>query len=518
MIIKWKPQRVLLITIISVSLKLSAQGVHTPQQVLDKMVSVMNRPEKPKPILVISETKENAIYLAGNRITLDKSILKICNSFEDKADDALSFLIGHELAHYYKSGSKIHYFMENNLEGQRKEDQELSADLAAQFFCYQAGYRPLEIIDQLIHQIYQDYGFKSDLEMKRIEYLQQARENVEKIIAPFNLNLYLILTGKTDYLEYSAEIYEYINNIYSSRETNNNLGAIYLKLAMYNLGKEMRFIYPVGIETESGIITKGAEFPSKSKVKIYLDKALEKFNIALRLDPDYVLANMNKATTLILQKRNILAFEQIKVAQKLAEKYRIKQLIKSTQLIEALAVYDSGNQIRGRQLIQKITDDELSRKNLAIMNGEEPLDNQGDEIFSDTRERIDGIHLEKYSYDFDEHTLVDEEYEIDTGEGYYLFLIREENQKLKKSEILILITPSSIIFVQVTNKDYTGVTARGIKLGDSLSKVQEVYGDYSQIFNLPTGIMIGYENAHIMFELNAQKKVVKWLNYYESKW
>lgn len=277
---------------------------------------------KTAPELVVTKQKQDrpAFYKFDKKpiVTIDTYLFTICRSFGKDSLNALSVVIGHELAHYYNEHSfctDFAFAIRNKNEVFSKKvkliDQnqkiiyETQADDKGLFYAAIAGYDPFEIQPRLLDAIYTQYQLKDTdgypTKVQRKEIAKNALLKAKRLYETFTLGLKYIQEKNYDK---AIESFNTVNNDFPSRENYNNLGvaktrkALDLKEpnAIENASPE-RFLYPIEIENKSRLnkeITRSLDDSSEEMEQLLKD-AQKDFQEAIRLDPNFTKGYINLA-------------------------------------------------------------------------------------------------------------------------------------------------------------------------------------------------------------------------------
>lgn len=277
---------------------------------------------KTAPELVVTKQKQDrpAFYKFDKKpiVTIDTYLFTICRSFGKDSLNALSVVIGHELAHYYNEHSfctDFAFAIRNKnevfskkvklIDKNQKIIYETQADDKGLFYAAIAGYEPFEVQPKLLDAIYTQYQLKDTdgypTKVQRKEIAKNALLKAKRLFETFTLGLKYIQEKNYDK---AIEAFNTVNNDFPSRENYNNLGvaktrkALDLKepIAIEKASPE-RFLYPIEIENKSRLnkeITRSLDDNSEVIEKL-LKEAQKDFQEAIRLDPNFTKGYINLA-------------------------------------------------------------------------------------------------------------------------------------------------------------------------------------------------------------------------------
>jgi tetratricopeptide (TPR) repeat protein len=300
------------------------QNKDEPQirKVFDQLVLAYGS-SKTAPELVVTKQKHDrpAFYKFDKKpiVTIDTYLFTICRSYGKDSLNALSVIIGHELAHYYNEHSfctDFAFAIRNKnevfskkvklIDKNQKIIYETQADDKGLFYAAIAGYEPFEVQPKLLDAIYTQYQLKDadgyPTKVQRKEIAKNALLKAKKLYETFALGLKYIQEKNYDK---AIEAFNIVNNDFPSRENYNNLGVAKTRKALdlkapSTIEKENpdRFLYPLEIENKSRLsieITRGGLDDSSEEIEYLLKVAQKDFQEAIRLDPSYTKGYINLA-------------------------------------------------------------------------------------------------------------------------------------------------------------------------------------------------------------------------------
>lgn len=315
----------------------AAANLNVAQTILDKLYLAAGQFAVAKPRLEMAkENGKGAAYVySKNLIILDEKTYEICQSMGRDSNQALAFILAHELSHAFQAASKKGKTPTNflaydqNFEADTRSEK--TADINGVFTAYLAGYRVTHVVPKLLPVLYDTYGLTGRT-VKGYPSLDERRRSVKEVleisddlINLYETSSYLLAAG---YYELAATNYEYILQYYQGREIFNNLGVLYLYQAMdIYLPQTDRYVYPIELDASTQLkkIGRGEEEPSFSQKIIrlqLLNKATNHFMTAIALDRNFVTAKLNYVCALSLQQKpnDALAYFQKKKLRKAAAK------------------------------------------------------------------------------------------------------------------------------------------------------------------------------------------------------
>lgn len=282
---------------------------------------------KTAPELLVTKQKQDrpAFYKFDKKpiVTIDTYLFTICKSFGKDSLNALSVVIGHELAHYYNEHSfctDFAFAIRNKnevfskkvklIDKNQKIIYETQADDKGLFFAAIAGYEPFEVQPKLLDTIYTQYQLKDTdgypTKVQRKEIAKNALLKAKRLFETFRLGLKYMQEKKYDK---AIEAFNTVNNDFPSRENYNNLGVAKTQKSLdlkepnaIEKASPERFLYPIEIENKSRLnkeITRSLD-DSSEEIEQLLKEAQNDFQEAIRLDPNFTKGYINLACVLDL--------------------------------------------------------------------------------------------------------------------------------------------------------------------------------------------------------------------------
>lgn len=256
----------------------------------------------------ISEFGKPAEYdFKQRKIIIDPRAYKLCLEVSNQKDDALAFLIAHELVHAYQHRSFSYvspgFFVKSTSlknwaasQKARRKQMESKADIWGAVLCYLAGYKVENNIPLFIEELYDAFDLNEedplyDSKKERLAIANRAKKEVHKAIQVYDMAVYLSVLQAHDK---DTVLYQYLIDDFKSAEFYNNLGLAYTKMALSSLKEPYKsYPYPFVLDTE----TRLEKVPSKGRLTPHklLLKGISSYNEAIRLNPDYLANRINRA-------------------------------------------------------------------------------------------------------------------------------------------------------------------------------------------------------------------------------
>jgi tetratricopeptide (TPR) repeat protein len=508
--------------------------------VYNKVYSAMGLAEEKPKFLFDTKQAARIAYMMKNKdgfpmIGFEEKAFDVCATMGARRDDAIAYLIGHEVSHHHL---KHHWgnefstsFSIANLGKEIKDIDrdgvkrfETQADERGGIYCYLAGYNVSGISEKLLIDLYKAYELKDSPKYpslsERILIAKTQDSIVSSYIKVFEAGNYAMLLKE---YEVTIDCYEFIiGKGFHSREIYNNLGVAYFLKGIDEAGDDVPFIYPVEIDLESRI-NRGGDTKGMGDAAIELfKKAIEKFEQATRFDKTYSSGYLNLACVQIILK----IYDEAEISLKYASKYAKAEGRKNTEdnikLVLALLNHQNpeGDKTVTESLLNELTakGNNLAIYNKSIMNGGDiakiksngqPIGWENDDLASAATtqsaraqvERIEGIR------DFENLEATKEEI-LYTRTNSLLCGLRDSSTVMMISAK----TGEGIIF-HSTKANYTGKMVKGTKVGSTERQLIEAYGLPQVIMASRQGFIYLFPNNRMMVFLNKDKIIDKWVIY-----
>lgn len=273
--------------------------------------------------------KEKTVYIGEALIQL------LSERFPGQSEEAIAYVLGHELAHYYRRHENFQRILRFATPRGGPNDPRLmqvterEADEQGILLAHLAGFNAYQVAEQALQTIYTHppFGLTDDFLSEqgyptlseRIQIIQGVLQRMKARLPVLDVaNTLALMSGyDTALLRIAEACYIYVLKDFSSADVYNNAGVVALRQAMSLGDSTSWFAYPVEEETNSRLFliasqsvrsaaddtpeatSKSALRPSNAILaKEALLRAQKYFEKALQLSPDYVTAAVNLATTL----------------------------------------------------------------------------------------------------------------------------------------------------------------------------------------------------------------------------
>ena len=274
-------------------------------------------------------------------ISLEKKAYDVAKQY---GDEAIAFLLAHELVHYYERHGWRRQFTDevSDMETSRilklADDgfsNEVQADVLGGFLAYSAGFGLFEKGDSLITALYRSYKFPNILagypsRADRIELARRNKVQIEKLTSLFEAATYFTITGK--YKDAYA-YYGHLLSRYQSAEIYNNAGLTCLLAGVARLDSSylpLQFPFFLDLDFSQGSRNAGVV----AEVSLSLSEAIRHFESAILMNPSHLLPYLNKTSACIIQ--HAITKDPVDKARMLAT----AKFMLETEIPKVISTYD----------------------------------------------------------------------------------------------------------------------------------------------------------------------------------
>ena len=208
----------------------------------------------------------SAGLLTEGYIAIEERTVEVLADLGKDRDNALAFLLSHELAHVYLRHGWVGEFgnsfartdmgrkMMKAATYEEVVKRETEADHFGGFYGYLAGYDTLGVAPRALERIYAAYGLADQLpnypsKAERIAIAQRQVESLKKLVPVYEAANRLLILGR---YEEAGRLFIHLAQIFPSREMFNNAGVAFALEAVRLLPpKAIPFVYPFELNAET---------------------------------------------------------------------------------------------------------------------------------------------------------------------------------------------------------------------------------------------------------------------------
>jgi len=485
-----------------------------------------------------------------HRVLIEERFMDLAQRLPDSAGPhALALILGHELAHFYRShpwalefgnafadrqrqsgdgGAAPASGLAMNREERRRLESE--ADYFGGFYSFLAGYHPLRVASPVFDAVYREYQFDKSLPAyERLEdrkaAAQEAQARLRQLEPLFETGMFLSLVK--DHLN-AARVFDRIAADFPGPEIVNNAGASLANESLrWFTETEQPFVYPVTFDPDTRLADDGGrgeaagEEERRERRTQLLEQAQARFERALALLPGYVTGIVNLACVLDLLGRHEAALqkslEALEITGRTAEG-------REAYVIAGIAAARLGRTEEAQKALTSARQfgSPFAERNLSVMAGrlesEAPTDQTGQRPLRP--ERIGGINIAEIRLadlltDPDASVLVRWEADADMPELQIVKTMRGTAQALvvlrgpaaKRSAAIVLSDPKTT--------GSKGTLTRGLPVAG----VEAQFGSPSSVVLTRQGRYYLYEGRYhnsligLIVRLDADQLVRNWSSY-----
>jgi tetratricopeptide (TPR) repeat protein len=299
------------------------------------------------PKLKIEFTHEFVAQFVGgkNEIQIEEAAYEVCRSMGKDSLDALAFILGHELTHYYKHhnwlGEQGSGFASKALTNELEKVKvaldttvfyETQADKFGYYFAKKAGFS-IKNGSEVLSKLYAAYILPDSLSPRyptlndRLKIANETAEEASELSEIFNVANLLFLLDQSNAAVAASLLFEQIlQSEMGTREVYNNMGLCYLKMGLNKSDEDVKklivpllHVDPLTLldEQERSLVLDSTIAMEAFKI------ALKHFEDAYRFDKQYIPAQVNRAITLVLLKSRKDAQRQIEDIEELLREDKV---------------------------------------------------------------------------------------------------------------------------------------------------------------------------------------------------
>lgn len=509
------------------------------KRIFDRLVEARGDRSMRAPELIWTvEASNGAFYQPGtNQITFEEKAYDVCTGFGDRTDNALAYILAHELIHYYKQhgweaafartfeGEEMTAAVVETLRDMKR--QETESDLLGGFLAYTAGYNTVGIAPELLPALYRKYNWPKDNPKyptldERILLAKTTEKELTTLIRMFETANCLVAVER---FEDATQYYDHILSFYKSRELVNNLGVTACMAAMklFETGS-LKYLYPLELDAESRVRlgTKGIDDEvdvKKVRRDSLLNLAISHFQDAIFLDRDYHTARLNLASAHALlalsnagrgedeefnyDYASLYARQVVRRADKTAD----AKLKADAQCLMGI-IADLNGEGDAEALFEAAKKKSvLAEYNLAVMKNIKPALQVSRKPKGLIAEQIEDFDMDRFILRPAPDTMVNLSGEQRRQWGF-------KQKGLEQSRIFLdFISRNQYAFFQFTDIGYKGQTQLGLKIGASRQDILDKYLSPDRELQLPNGHLMIYGADQIIFWMDQDKKLSRWCVY-----
>jgi tetratricopeptide (TPR) repeat protein len=459
---------------------------------------------------------------AKESIGIVDSTVNLCLKFGSDSLDALAVVLGHELAHFYRSDTIAadfpHAFasapMYDALKSRASREErvaiETDADLFGGFYGCLAGYNTLGVNARVLDGVYKTFHLSENLTgylnlEERQAIARGTRDSLSKLIPIVDAGTCLFALG--NYTE-SARCFDLVMRKFPSRDMFNNAGvARALEAIKISQPHAMPLPYPFEFDVDMRPRSQGSRHSRGLPTEADRQKALFRLNLLLaakedfrqaqRRDPGYAIALVNLACTYDLLGDSDSAIVVATDAIALAKKMNDPVSLNNAYQARGIACWGR------RDTLKANADFKLVRHYQARSGGVEKQ--------FEYPEAINGERAKNFVRD--PNCLA-----VSVPEGMGGDVpIRIYSQDLISSRAIVVEWSGKEVLAIETLPQCEFESNEGIKIGARRKEVEDTYGTPKSVSTTSKGECLVYETAGICFWIGTNDQVQGWMIYDRKK-
>jgi tetratricopeptide (TPR) repeat protein len=503
-------------------LSIKAENVPYQLSVIQKIVSNLyetnhNFTHKKPTIEFKNTTLQVASFVPDkNVIVVEAQAYQICQSMGKDSLNALAFLLGHELTHFYQHAHTKVGFISNFLSYDKtpKADTRLEkeADVQGAFNAYLAGYDIGDNIGLVLDKIYTGYQLKGKILTgypafeERQKVATQVQDKVNDLIKVYESASYLAALGQYDF---ARKCYEHILEVYQNRELYNNLGILSaLSANEIAVKDEDNLIFPYTLDWTTRLSRKksrGTELPTDySTVQqrtAFLKQAQSHFDKATRMDKDYLVAPLNKLCILAQLGKTE---EALQAYNKLKKRLKNPEQRANMKLVYALILSKKLEKLEeSKTILEELSQNSfknvatMAQYNKEILDGKTAILTSENCDFTVENTQFDSVQL---------HKLSPKGYCINVSGAARLIFQKQANSTVIQAKI-----NGKYYFAFQRIKGFLPENAQKILASDSVTTEG---GGNDKIVTTTNGFISLCEEQQVAFRYDNAHKMVEWVRFY----
>lgn len=455
------------------------------------------------------------------RIVVERKALETCATFGARTNDAVAFLLGHELAHFSMGHGWGADFQRISDHSQAKADMamafannkayhlfETQADQRGAFFAYIAGYVPELVADTLLQKLYGTYGWSAKMSgypdrTDREALLRNGLLRYQEMTMALRLADQRLILGQHDD---AAELYELLlSEGFRNPMLFTNTGACYLlqAIALEPAGM-IDYTYPVELDLREKWRGAGDGTSQEELLK----KAEDLFLQTLLMDRTSDAAMTDLACIAFLRDDPGSAAYWIAQHGKLPAKNERTHLV-----LEAILQARNGDLPKAKTTLQDpvLKNSWIAQRNLQAIDGKAPGPIPATAIGNASIEKLDGKSLSELATGFADAPHLDYR-----GSTILSYRMAADHWKLA-ADRTDAAQKTHWLYLCGTHPGYAGESAKGIGMTDPIEKMMKAYGPPDRTLQTMDGEIDLYIQHGILFHLDRDQRISGWTLFAEKQ-
>lgn len=488
-----------------------AQSDEVVYEVYRELVEALGEKSRELPELIILDRQKNvaAFRRADNRLIIERKAIEVCRSFGAQFPNAIAFLLGHELTHFYQNhvwgeAGFSTAFLASGENYQSHLEEEKEADLYGAFLAWMAGYETVNLLPLLLDALYEAYQLNENdlinyppLELRQLMATEICHK-ADRLIQIYQSANYLSAIGQ---YHWAANCYQFVLKFIRNKELHNNLGVALLASALQlHSADRSPWYYPLEVDYELTL-----RQPGDYERATAIDEAIQHFRTAVSYDNRYFTGFLNLACALDLDGQ----FEQAAdLINQLERVLATPESIMKILLAKGIVAAHRGDRPLAEASFRWVMGQgpgylsELGEKNLAVLHGEYGHGLVNAKSPPVLNERMDGMDLRFLP-------------ETDPGETILL----SQKDPLFHRELKLTKLANSTLFTFQSGAEQIALqqssqlpTSQGFKKGDPAHKIKNgMKAARTRKLHHDRGYFLVYPGHSLIFSFNQQERLLEWV-------
>ena len=475
----------------------------------------------------------NSGMLTEGYVAIEERTVEVLAGLGKDQDNALAFLLAHELAHVYLHHGWVGEFgnsfartdmgrkMMKAATYEEVVKRETEADHFGGFYGYLAGFDTLGVAPRALERIYAGFGLADQLpnypsRAERVAIAERQMESLKKLVPVYDAGNRLLILGR---YEEAGRIFAHLAQIFPSREMFNNAGVAFALEAVRLLPpKAIPFVYPFELDAETRLqnqeqngrrIARSGQEDDQSVRRVrLLRRALNAFEQAGRRDDRYATARVNSAAVQSLLGEQDEALRLSGSALALAREEDERVTAGHALVVRGIALARTGEiqHAKSELAAARQVVPELADLNTAAIEGMAvPILVAPSNEMPGQQETIAGYSARESLSRKNDYV----SFNLNPAEkGEPTLAIH--SWKGPGLDCMVIDLDGRHISTVSTVPKFQDSSARGVHVGSPLASLGQLYGSADRIVPSRQGAWYVYNSAGIVFEVDAGSKVCGW--------
>lgn len=502
------------------------------QQLCEQLATAFGERRTPKLTLLTNPASQRIAQFVSRpeaELFLDEKLYNICQGFGPDSLAALSIVLGHELTHYYGKHADWFGFAQlikrqqpTSAQTEQTQVLEAQADIQGVYRAFLAGYDSYRLAKPLYTAIYAAYNLPNQMagypsRDDRIRLMDDQARKASTLAIAFDTGLFFLLQQK---YAVAQRCFEFVSDEIPTKELLTNIGLCQLLRAIQVMSpRNILFRYPLDVETTNRFRPSSQRGDEGNQVTL-LKQAIANFRQAIDIDETYTTAYLNQASALSILGRTGTAKETIDQLEEILRQTNLP-LPPNARMIRGIALVEAGDAKAGLSELERSQGAYELTYNLDVARQYTQLSTQTAEAATETLTQLASRHtrpttnrqlspenaLAALRLPFAVTASFDERLSIPQPE-----LVRIQCRRTVDGTLYQIGLAASRYEVIYTQPGGFGKSRLGIKSGDTIQQLTQLYGEPQRIMSANTLTYYCYDTANFFVAIQGQT-VKSWFIY-----